>query len=213
MNRIIIALKKRLKELKVFYYKIKFIFINPGYPVNQDSQINIHLGCGDINSPEFINVDTRVFPHIHHIHDVCDLSIFRNEFADLIYASHILEHVSMLKLTQVLNEWMRVLKKGGKLRIGVPNFETIIKIYEDNNHDIDVIWMPLLGGQEYPDNFHRAVFNKIYLTKLLQECGFSEVREWDPNAVDNHDFDDWTSVMYEVSDKIYPISLNLEAIK
>jgi predicted SAM-dependent methyltransferase len=213
MNRLKIAIKKRLKELKIFYYKIQFIFFKPGYPVNQNSKINIHLGCGEINSPEFINVDTRFFPHLHHVHDVCELSIFMDGFADLIYASHILEHVSMLKLNQVLNEWKRILKKGGILRVAVPNFETIVKIYEDKNCNIDAIWMPLMGGQEYPDNFHRAVFNKNYLSKLLLECGFTEVREWDPNRVDNHNFNDWASVRYEVSGKTYPISLNLEAIK
>ena len=144
MNRIRIVIKKSLKGLKIFYFRMKYVFLKPRYPINQGSKIYIHLGCGEINSPEFINVDTRFFPHVHHVHDVCELSIFGNEFADLIYASHILEHVSMLKLTQVITEWKRVLKKKGILRIGVPNFETIVKIYEDNNRDINAIWMFLI---------------------------------------------------------------------
>lgn len=206
-------IRKTIKDLRILFYRIKFIFLKPKYPVNPDSRINIHLGCGEIYSPGFINVDSRFFPHIHHVHDVCELSIFKNEFADLIYASHILEHVPMKKLNQVLVEWKRVLKKDGILRIGVPNFETIIKIYEDKDRDINAIWMPLMGGQEYPDNYHRAVFNKNYLTSLLLDCGFTNVQEWDPNEVDNHDFTDWTSIKYEVDSKTYPISLNLEAIK
>lgn len=213
MKKIVILFKKKFKELKIHYYKLKFIFFKPAYPVNHNSRVYIHLGCGEINSSEFINVDTRFFPHIHHVNDVCELSIFRNEFADLIYASHILEHISMLKLTQVLNEWKRVLRNGGILRIGVPNFETILKMYEDNNQDIDIIWMPLMGGQEYKDNFHYAVFSKDSLTRLLLECGFSEVREWDPAVVDNHNFEDWASKKYEKKGKIYQISLNLEAVK
>jgi predicted SAM-dependent methyltransferase len=213
MKRIVILFKKKFKELKIHYYKFKFIFFKPAYPVNHDSRTYIHLGCGEINSPEYINVDSRPFPHIHHQHDVCELSIFKDEFADLIYTSHTLEHVSMLKLTQVLYEWKRVLKKGGILRIGVPNFDAIINIYKDNNQNIDAIWMPLMGGQEYPNNFHYAVFNKNYLTGLLLKCGFSEVSEWNPVVVENHNFEDWTSVKYEVNGKIYPISLNLEAVK
>jgi len=213
MNRIVRLFNKILKELRINYYKFKLIFFKPAYPVNQDSKVYVHLGCGEINSPEYINVDSRPFSHIHHLHDICELSIFKNEFADLIYASHILEHVSMLKLTQVLSEWKRVLKKGGILRIGVPDFDTISNIYKDNNQNIEAIWMPLMGGQEYPNNFHYAVFNKNYLTGLLLKCGFSEVREWDPEVVDNHNFEDWTSKKYEVNGKIYPISLNLEAVK
>ena len=206
INRII---KHSLTE----YYRIFYNISPPKYPKNKDNKVYIHLGCGEINSPEFINVDGRFFPHIHHVSDVNSLPFFKNDFADLIYASHILEHVPMIKQENILLEWKRVLKVGGTLRIGVPDFDTILQIYEENGNDINLIWKPLMGGQEYEKNFHFAVFNKKYLSAILTKCGFHDIRTWEKSKIKNHDFDDWTSSKYEVNNKNYKISLNIEAIK
>jgi predicted SAM-dependent methyltransferase len=202
-----------LKNMKLLYYRIRYIFFKPPYPDNLSSKINIHLGCGNISSPEFINVDSRVFPHVHHVHNVENLPMFRDGFADLIYASHVLEHISMLKLEAVLSEWKRVLKPNGILRLSVPDFERIIEIYNNNNKNIEYIWMPLLGGQDYKNNSHYSVFNFSFIKKLLIEVGFSEIRIWDPAIADCHDFEDWASKNIIINDKSYPISLNIEAMK
>lgn len=213
MNYITILIRKILKRLNLFYNRIRYFFLKPKYPTNPDSKVYIHLGCGEISSPEFINVDTRFFSHIHHKHEVEYLPMFRNDFADLIYASHVLEHISMLKLKEVLIEWKRVLKPKGVLRLSVPDFERIIDIYNSNNKNIECIWMPLLGSQEYKENSHFSVFNFSFIKNLLNEVGFSEIRVWDPVTVDNHNFEDWASKNIDINGKSYPISLNVEAVK
>lgn len=205
-------LKQVLLKTQKIIKHIRLVLIPKKYPVNSDNKIYIHLGCGEINSPEFINVDSRPFSHIHHISNVTKLHFFKDGFADLIYASHILEHLAMSELETVLSEWKRVLKRGGLLRLGVPNFDTILKIYSDNNNSIELIWRPLMGGQDYPENFHFSVFNKEYLSDLLLKVGFSKVQEWDPQKVDHRNFDDWTSIKYEVNKKEYKVSLNIEAV-
>lgn len=202
----------KIKTLKTYFRLIRKVYPLK-YPQNVDSKIYIHLGCGEVNSPEFINVDGRFFPHIHHISEVNNLPFFKNDFADLIYASHILEHIPVINLEDTLLEWKRILKVGGTLRIGVPDFDTILQIYKDNNNDIKSIWKPLMGGQEYKKNYHFSVFNKNYLTELLIKCGFSNIQLWEPERVKNHNINDWTSMKYEVNGKIYPISLNIEASK
>ena len=206
-------LKKVTKVILQNYSRIIYKISPLHYPQNSGNKVYIHLGCGEINSPEFINVDGRFFPHIHHRSGVNKLPFFRDNFADLIYASHVLEHTPMINLETILLEWKRVLKVGGTLRIGVPNFDTILRIYNDNNNDINLIWRPLMGGQEYRENFHFSVFNKNFLAQLLVKCGFNNVRNWEPGEVANHNFDDWTSLKYEINGKIYPISLNIEATK
>ena len=206
------TVKKIVLRLSYFIMYVRLKIFPAKYPVNTENKIYIHLGCGEVNSPEFINVDSRPFAHIHHVSNVTKLHFFKDGFADLIYASHILEHLRMSELETILLEWKRVLKKGGLLRLGVPDFDTILKIYSDNNNLIESVWRPLLGGQDYPENFHFAVFNKEYLSELLLKVGFTKVREWDPNNVDHHNFDDWTSIDYVVNKKVYKISLNIEAI-
>ncbi len=205
--------KKILKKIYIKCYQLKRVILPLRYPKNPDGKVLIHLGCGDINSPEYINVDSRFFTHIHHVSNVEKLSFFKNNFADLIYTSHTLEHIPMEKVPGAIEEWKRVLKPGGVLRISVPDFDKIINIYNDNAKSIEVIWRPLLGGQEYKENFHFAIFNYNYLEKLLLNAGFTKVFSWNPMNVENHEFDDWASTLFEVNEKKYPISLNIEAVK
>lgn len=188
-------------------------FVRPKLPQNKDGKILIHLGCGDVNSSEFINVDTRPAPHIHYICDVTNLSIFQSDYADLIYACHVLEHVPHNSLKKTLWEWRRVLKSGGILRLSVPDFDKIIHIYRSCNNDINSMLAPLIGGQNYKYNFHCAVFNLKYLSDKLKEVGFSDIRLWNPDFVSNHNFIDWASMPYKIDGKEFPISLNLEATK
>jgi len=204
------------KLINRFSLLLKYVFrkIFPlGYPENKNNEVYIHLGCGDVNSPEFINVDTRFFSHVHRISRVESLKFFQDNFADLIYTSHTLEHIPMRKVKNTILEWKRILKPGGVLRISVPDFDKIIKIYSECGNSIDAIWQPLLGGQEYKENNHFSVFNFEYLKKLLETFEFKEIRIWQPDKVKHHDFDDWASKHIAVNEKKFPISINIEAKK
>jgi predicted SAM-dependent methyltransferase len=176
-------------------------------------KVCIHLGCGMVNDPGFINVDFLPLNHVHYVHDVKDLSFFSDNFADLIYACHVLEHVSYREIPKVLNEWRRVVKQGGVLRLSVPDFNKLLSVYSTEKNNITSIIEPLMGGQDYPFNFHRAIFNKQYLTDMLLNAGFTDIRQWDPKTADMHSFDDWASLPIDVTGRKYFISLNLEATK
>lgn len=187
-------------------------FRTPGLPVNADGKVLIHIGCGELNDPRYINIDKRKLAHIHFIGGVEDLRAIPMNCADLIYMSHILEHVSHLKLKKVLSDLRDRLKDGGVLRIAVPDFNAMLQIYQDTGK-LDNIIPPLMGGQGYPENYHASVFNFDYLSRLLTEAGFRSVRVWDPAHAEFHGFDDWSKKPFIVGDKQYPISLNLEAVK
>ena len=192
---------------------LKRLFIRPQLPQNPDGKILIHLGCGGIDSPEFINVDARPAPHVHYICNVTDLSIFPDNYADLVYACHLLEHIRRDQLRKTLWEWRRILKPNGILRLSVPDFDALLDIYRACQKDIDSITAPLMGGQDYAENIHYSVFNLKYLSRLLTELGFRSVRKWYPEQVDYHDFEDWASKTIEKGGKNYRVSLSIEAIK
>ena len=198
--------------------KTKLLLVNrhivkPKFPENADGKILIHLGCGNIDSPEFINVDGRLAPHVHLVRDVIDLSIFPDKYADLVYACHVLEHIRHDKLRKTLWEWRRILKPEGILRLSVPNFEALLDIYRASENEINSIAEPLMGGQDHALNIHYSVFNLNYLSRLLIEVGFRSVREWDPEQVNYHNFEDWASKTIEVGGNSYQVSLNVEAVK
>ncbi len=209
------------KVLSIIYRNFKFTFFEevkrelfpPKLPVSKDKKVYIHLGCGPIDAKGFINVDVIPYSHIHYIQQVEDLNIFPDEYADLIYACHVLEHISHNKISEVLKEWQRVLKKNGVLRISVPDIDKLIDVYFAEEKNISAIIGPLMGGQDNPYNFHKSVFNKSYLTELLLSSGFREVKEWEPEKVEMHTFEDWASRPIITKEKEYFISLNIEAIK
>jgi SAM-dependent methyltransferase len=202
-------------KLKIAYVSGKFIrlFHMPAKPNNLDGSINLHLGCGSFDHPYFINIDAMPAPHIHYVRSIDNLSPFKSNSVDLIYASHCLEHFGHTKQAKVLGEWYRVLKPEGILRLSVPDFDLLLKIYIENDKDVNTILEPLLGGQDYLYNFHYCAFTNKSLEKLLLDVGFREVRCWEPGSSDLTTFHDWSMGLITVKNNKYPISLNIEAVK
>ena len=56
---------------------------------------------------------------------------FRDGAFDVVYASHILEHIPWYNAEQVLAEWVRVVAPGGRLEIWVPDGLKICKAFVD----------------------------------------------------------------------------------
>jgi predicted SAM-dependent methyltransferase len=200
-------------ELSIVSGKIKRILIPVQPPKLANGEINLHLGCGSINHPKFLNIDGLPSQHIHHVGPIDDLSKFQTDSVNLIYACHCLEHFPHRQVPKVLAEWFRTLKKGGILRLSVPNFDLLLEIYYDNGKDISTIVPVLMGNQDYKYNFHMTAFNKANLTSLLEKAGFECVEEWQPGSCELTTFDDHSNSKHEVNGKQYPVSLNLQAIK
>lgn len=181
-------------------------------PATEDGVVRIHLGCGEVDAPGFINVDLSDQPHVHRKQDVRDLASFPDQSADLVYACHVLEHFYPAEHHDVLSEWMRVVRPGGILRISVPDFEALLLIYQACGGEVESIVSPLLGADEGYRS-HVSLFNERYLTRLLESSGARIVRRWDPGTARDHDFEDWASRGVVRLGKPWPISLNLEAVK
>jgi predicted SAM-dependent methyltransferase len=201
-------------EVKTIYSKIKRQFVRPAFPKLEDGSVNIHLGCGSVNHPKFINIDGLPAPHVHYIRAIDDLSPFKDNSVDLIYACHCLEHFPYANVSKVLTEWFRVLKKDGILRLSVPDFDLLIDIYRANGNSFNTaVLESILGGQNYKFNFHKALFNRSSLEDLLINIGFKQVQAWKAGCCEFTTFDDWSDFKVLINGKYYPISLNLEAIK
>ena len=57
---------------------------------------------------------------------------FNNEVIDLAYSSHMLEHLSVQEGINFLSECYRCMKKGGVLRLAVPDAAKLISYYQAN---------------------------------------------------------------------------------
>ena len=168
------------------------------------SEIHLHFGCGSIADPRFVNIDARAMPHVHLVTQSPMLEFFEPETADSIYACHVFEHLTFRDQNAVLGRWFQLLKPGGLLRLSVPDFDKLLDIYAASGRDATTIQPMLMGGQDYPGNFHCAIFTERHLSNLLKEAGFVEIATWDPRDLPNwpRDYSWWGEV-----------SLNLTAVK
>jgi SAM-dependent methyltransferase len=175
----------------------------------------LHLGCGSKILKGFVNVDIQDIKGVDYSGvDASDLSRFEDDSFDLIYASHVLEHIPRTKTFFTLLEWNRVLKPGGVLRIGVPDFDSTVKVYlRDNDYENLLNW--IYGGSEVKTNIHYRQFTFSGLKTLLIEAGFKRVHRYDWKLTEHKDVDDFTQAYnpHLDSDNGILMSLNIEATK
>ena len=186
----------------------------PKASLKNKKQISLHLGCGKRYIPGFIHVDARSFPHVDYVTSVDKLDMFKDNSVDLIYACHLLEHFKRNQIDGVLREWRRVLRPGGVLRLAVPDFENLVKVY-GKYKDLSLVMGPLHGRQDYPQNTHYISFDLGYLQKLLTKAGFKNIHRYDWRKTIHKDYDDYSQAYIPHMDKEKGIliSLNIEAIK
>lgn len=167
-------------------------------------ELHIHFGCGTINDDRFLNVDARPLPHVDLVTAsplIPDLPPGR---AASLYACHVFEHIPYPQQISVLRRWHELLCVGGRVMLSVPDFEKILKMYVASGRRVLTIQPYLMGGQDYPENFHFGIFTHRYLSAMLALSGFVEIAEWHPR-----DERDWPRD-HSWDDKI---SLNLSARK
>ncbi len=200
-------------NVKFVYGKSRRFLFRPRNHIASDEKLNLHLGCGYVNHPEFTNIDLLPANHIHYLRRIDDLQPFKDKSVDLIYASHCLEHFPHREIPKVIKEWSRVLKKNGILRLSVPDLDKLFELYLASGRDIDKIQGVLIGGQSYKLDYHMAIFNRKKLSSLLEASGFEKIEEWYPDSTPMTSIKDGSKFMVYHNRKNYRISLNLEAVK
>lgn len=151
--------------------------------------IKLDLGAGKTSPEGFIPMGRD------HGSEIFPLP-YADESVDEIRASHCLEHFPYRNVEVIVKDWVRTLKKGGKLRIAVPDFKQIAEDYLAGKAQPNESY--LLGGQVDQNDFHKALFDRDKLRALLAGTGLVLIRPWKSELEDC---------------AAYPISLNLEARK
>jgi len=86
--------------------------------------MKLNLGCGNKKMYEYINIDKSKFANPDLVLDLEEGKLpYEDESISGIVATHILEHIQ--NIIPLMNECYRVLKKGGYMRIVVPQNEGI----------------------------------------------------------------------------------------
>ena len=183
-------------------------------------EVKLHIGCGKRCLNGYFHIDICDFKHIDYKHDGRTLPMFKNNSVDLIYSSHMLEYFDRFEVVDVLREWFRVLKKGGILRVAVPNFESLVRVYLQTKN-LQFILGPFYGRWPINDHliiYHKTIYDYNSLKDLLGFIGFRNIKKWDWRKVftgKNKRYDDYSQAYFPHMDKDHGllISLNVEAKK
>lgn len=179
--------------------------------------MKLHLGCGKRDfGLEWVHADCGNYPHIQ-FQDITSLP-YEDNTCDTIYASHVIEYFDREAIFDVLKEWCRVLKPGCIIRLAVPDFEAMTRLYQLGKMPIEMFLGPLYGKMQ-PSGckaiYHKTVYDFSSLESLLKTVGFDNVRPYDWRQTEHGHIDDHSQAYIPHMDKMNGtlISLNVEGTK
>jgi len=143
--------------------------------------LKLNLGCGLYKLQGFVNIDVWEDTKPNLVMDIRKLP-YENCSVDFIYAGHILEHFYIDEALDVLKEWKRVLKAGGRLVIVVPDFEVVCKRYVEGRYSLDEALPPIYGelfSHNYQLQKHHYAYDFRRLAETVKKVGWVRVERLD----------------------------------
>ena len=92
------------------------------------NKLKVEIGGGDMPRPSFEQLDSRIGFNL-----ISDDLPYEDNSIDIIYMSHIIEHIPLYNAQEVLTKIYNKLKVGGFVRILCPDLEKIIQAYVDKD--------------------------------------------------------------------------------
>ena len=165
--------------------------------------MRLNLGSNDVRLEGFLNVDIRMISGcVDIVDDVLTLGTIKDDSVEAIIAHNILEHVAYDKTEECLNIWVKKLKKGGSIEIGVPDGELIFKRYQKRQvtreQYRDYPWKDVIHsifgnmeilrqwhGEDAEKYMHHTLFCESFLRKCMEDAGIKSIVRVTSNHPDN----------------------------
>lgn len=172
-------------------------------------KLKLHMGCGSDLRSGWANIDMSsprggVPPGILFVrHDLRKGLPLPDGTCDLVYSSHLLEHLEYRHGVALLRECHRILAPGGRFRIALPNLRLVFQAYVND----DIQYFDPLPRSEvahvapgteaivdwvnysvYQRGEHLTIYDEDKLMRLLKNVGFHSVAvsEYD-RSIDSSD--------------------------
>jgi SAM-dependent methyltransferase len=168
----------------------------------------LHIGPGKDKIPGFETLDIK--PGYDHQADASKWLPFADRTFDLIYASHIIEHIPWYDTANTLKEWHRILRPGGALEIWTVDALRVAQFLIDTEYGMKTTcpdgWTrynpeqnPYLwcagrtfayssSGKADDPNWHKALFTPRHLMNCLVEAGFAMTKQLDKPRGKDHGY-------------------------
>jgi len=175
--------------------------VRPASWINTDSSLNAHLQ----RIPMLGKALHKAFNTVEYNNNVVYMNLnkpwmYKPNSVDVVYASHLFEHLTQPSAELFLKESHRCLKQDGVIRIVVPDLYKICKRYietyettgeqdptqfimwainmhREGQYGSRIGWLKrfVLEWQGYPHQ-HKYMYDERSLSKKLQEHGFVDIR-------------------------------------
>lgn len=142
----------------------------------------LNWGCGPHPAPGWINADLRSYPGVDLCGDIREGLALADASIDYAVAIHVLQDLPWGDIPSALVELKRVLKRGGVLRLGLPDLDRAIDAYRRGDAgyfhvpdaDAQAIGAKLVTQIVWYGSV-RTPFNWDFAQEVLRHAGYREV--------------------------------------
>lgn len=152
----------------------------------------LNLGCGYRYIESWDNVDFVSTGKSVRAHNLLQGIPFPDNTYDVVYHSHVLEHFPKDRAANFIKECFRVLKKGGVLRVVVPDLEGIVREYIRNLDGA------LTGDKEAASRYEWIIIEMLD-QMVRHDTGGAMMKYWSQDKPGNEEYVS-TRVGYEYLD-------------
>ena len=139
--------------------------------------MKLHIGGEQVKDGwKILNIQKK--DGVDYVGDISDLSQFKDNSIEEIYASHVVEHVAQKNVEKTLKGIFRVLKDDGKFYVSVPDMDILCRIFLDPKAPGKVkfhVMRMMFGGQIDDFDFHYFGWNYQFMNEFLKKAGFKKI--------------------------------------
>lgn len=202
------SIHKTYNNLKIWQLKIGRQKKIKEY-IKKNKVKKLQIGCGLNMTKDWLNTD--IYPtnkQIAYLNASEKFPLENNSF-DYVYSEHVFEHLKFNIANNYLKESFRILKKGGKIRIAMPNIHFLMNIMKNPDLDLHKKYITYTINNVLPEikeqfknkapeqlatfvvnNFfrdweHEIIYDFKTISLILEHHGFSEIKKMNISESDD----------------------------
>jgi predicted SAM-dependent methyltransferase len=152
----------------------------------------LHIGCGFNVLAGWLNTDFVPLTASVCYLDATKRLPFKDDTFDFVFSEHMIEHISVKDGVALLSECLRVMKRGGRIRIATPDLRSILALHDENRSGLQqeyiqwaagrsAVWSPCRDAAFVINLFmrewgHQFIYDEQTLRACMEGVGFKEIR-------------------------------------